>query len=198
MVSPPGPVCISAGLPMIASTSRCVDWPATRPRPSTLAQEAMKSKRKNQPPARLRLASPLDRGAAKNSAALLALAGFGSEVLLEFLGFTFVLVGVRGRGALARDVRPLDGELGVHLEPFFRLAVGVGNDGIGRALGLADAAIDAFVRMDHQHVVALVEAVDGADLHAVHVLALDAVFGDDVSHLFLSHEARFRGPDYRT
>src|SRR3546814_15622798 len=36
--------------------------------------------------------------------------------------------------------------------------------------------------MDHQHVLALVEAVDGADLHAVHVLALDAGFGDDVGH----------------
>src|SRR5258708_5476513 len=148
---------------MIASTSRCVDCPATSPRPSTLAQEASTK--------------------AKARTRLLALAGLGTEVLLEFVGFTFVLIRIRGRGALARDVRPLDGELGVHLEPFFRLAVGVGNDGIGRALGLADAAIDALVGMDHQHVVALVEAIDGADLDAVHVLALDAVFGDDVSHL---------------
>src|SRR5258708_15686862 len=140
---------------MIASTSRCVDWPEMRPRPSTLAHEARNSRAKNQ---------PLDRGAAKDSAGLLGLAGLGSEVLLEFVGFTFVLIRIRGRGALARDVRPLDGELGVHLEPFFRLAVGVGNDGIGRALGLADAAIDALVGMDHQHVVALVEAIDGADL----------------------------------
>src|SRR5947207_183051 len=137
--------------------------PTFRPRPSTLAQEASRK--------------------VKATARLFALARLGSEVLLEFVGFTFVLVGIGGRGALARDVRPLDRELGVHLEPFFRLAVGVGNDGIGRALGLADAAVDALVGMDHQHVVALVEAVDGADLHAVHVLALDAVFGDDVSHL---------------
>src|SRR5207302_6240357 len=90
------------------------------------------------------------------------------------------------RRALASDIRPLHGEIGIHLEPLLRLAVGVGNDRLGWALGLAHPAVDAFVGMDHQHVVALVEAVDGADLHAVHVLALDAVFGDDVSHLFFS------------
>jgi len=46
-------------------------------------------------------------------------------------------------------------------------------------------AVDALVGVDHQHVLALVEAVDGADLDAVHVLALDAVFGDDVGHALI-------------
>jgi hypothetical protein len=36
--------------------------------------------------------------------------------------------------------------------------------------------------VDDEHVLALVEAVDRANLDAVHVLALDAVFVDDVSH----------------
>jgi len=36
--------------------------------------------------------------------------------------------------------------------------------------------------MDDEHVLALVEAVDGADLDAVHVLAFDAGFSDDVRH----------------
>jgi hypothetical protein len=36
--------------------------------------------------------------------------------------------------------------------------------------------------VDDEHVLAFIEAVDGADLDAVHVLALDAVFCDDVSH----------------
>jgi hypothetical protein len=36
--------------------------------------------------------------------------------------------------------------------------------------------------MDHQHVLALVEAVDGADLNAIGILAFDAGFSDDVSH----------------
>jgi hypothetical protein len=36
--------------------------------------------------------------------------------------------------------------------------------------------------MDHEHVLALVETVDGAHLHAIHVFAADAGFGDDVGH----------------
>src|SRR5262245_48371430 len=36
--------------------------------------------------------------------------------------------------------------------------------------------------MDDQHVLADIEAVDRAYLDAVHVLALDAGFGDDVGH----------------
>jgi hypothetical protein len=37
--------------------------------------------------------------------------------------------------------------------------------------------------MDHQHVLAGIETVDRADLHAVHILALDAGLGDDISHM---------------
>jgi hypothetical protein len=36
--------------------------------------------------------------------------------------------------------------------------------------------------MDDQHVLALVEAVHGADLDAVGIFALDAGFSDDVGH----------------
>jgi hypothetical protein len=37
--------------------------------------------------------------------------------------------------------------------------------------------------MDHEHVLALVEAVHGADFDTVGVFALDADFSDDVRHL---------------
>ena len=50
-----------------------------------------------------------------------------------------------------------------------------GRNRLRGALRLADAAIDALVRMDDQHVFAFVEAVHRTDLHAVHVLAADAV-----------------------
>jgi hypothetical protein len=36
--------------------------------------------------------------------------------------------------------------------------------------------------MNHEHVLAGVEAVNRADFHAVHIFALDAVLGDDVGH----------------
>ena len=58
----------------------------------------------------------------------------------------------------------------------------LGEDRLDRAFRLAQRAIDALVRVDHQEVRALVEAVHRADLHAVHVLALDAVFGNDERH----------------
>ena len=51
-----------------------------------------------------------------------------------------------------------------------------------RAFRLADAAVDADLRIDDEHVLALVEAIDRADLHAVHEFAFDAGFGDDISH----------------
>jgi hypothetical protein len=37
---------------------------------------------------------------------------------------------------------------------------------VDRAFWLADTAIDAFIRVDDEHVLALIEAVDGTYLHA--------------------------------
>jgi hypothetical protein len=47
--------------------------------------------------------------------------------------------------------------------------------------------------MDHQHVLALVEAIDGADLNAIGVFAFDAGFIDDVGHPQLRKKARNSG-----
>src|SRR6185369_3265918 len=120
-----------------------------------------------------------------SSTELLPFAGVRGEVLGVLVRYFLPLVRVRRRRALAGDVGPLQREVGVHLEPLIGLRVGVRHDRLGRAFGFADAAIDALVRVDHQHVLALVEAIHGADLDAVHVLALDASFGDDVSHCCL-------------
>ena len=64
--------------------------------------------------------------------------------------------------------------------------LGVGLDGVHRAFRLADAAVDALVGMDDEHVLAFVEAVDGTDFHAVRELALDAVLVDDIGHALRS------------
>src|SRR5262249_52360745 len=58
----------------------------------------------------------------------------------------------------------------------------LGEDCLRRTHRLAGATVDALVRVDHQHVLPLVEAIDGADLHAVSVLTLDARIGNDVRH----------------
>jgi hypothetical protein len=55
-------------------------------------------------------------------------------------------------------------------------------DGFDRTFGLAQGAVDAFIRVDDQEVRAFVETVDGAHLHAVGVLALHAFVCDDKSH----------------
>ncbi len=47
---------------------------------------------------------------------------------------------------------------------------------------LADPAVDTFVGMDDEHVLALIEAVHGADFHAVGIFAFDADIGDDEGH----------------
>jgi len=67
-------------------------------------------------------------------------------------------------------------------QPSLEPALGVRLDGVDRAFRLAHPAVDTLVRMDNQHVLALVETVDGANFHAVHVLALDAGFSDDIGH----------------
>lgn len=73
--------------------------------------------------------------------------------------------------------------LSVEIEPVLRrLWVGVGKNRLCRAFGNADAAVDAFVGMNDQHVLALVEAVHGAHLDTVRKFAFDAVFGNDESH----------------
>ena len=82
------------------------------------------------------------------------------------------------------DHRPLLRELGVQLLELL-LAGGqllLGEDRLHRALGLAQRAVDALLRVDGEKVRTFVKAVDGADLDAIHVLALDAVFGDDEGH----------------
>src|SRR5690606_19211128 len=54
------------------------------------------------------------------------------------------------------------------------------------ALRLAGAAIDTLVRVDVVLILALVDAVDRADLDAARVLGADAGLGDDVGHLGVS------------
>src|SRR5216683_1856880 len=109
-------------------------------------------------------------------------AGVGVEELLELALDPSELIGILGRGLLAGDVRPGGGVIAIELQPLLRLPFAVGDDRLVRAFGLADAAIDAFVGMDDEHVLALIEAIDRAHLDAIHQLALDAGFSDDVGH----------------
>ena len=104
-------------------------------------------------------------------------------MLLELVGHALPLFCIRRRRLLGRDVRPDLRELRIEAEETLQARLSVGLDRFDRAFGLADAAVDAFVGMDDEHVLALVEAIHGAHLDAVHVFALDAIIVDDVGHL---------------
>ena len=96
--------------------------------------------------------------------------------------FAVALLGLRQRVLLRHDHRPELGVLPVELDPGRGFRLGVGADCVRRAFGFANAAIDAFIGVDHQHVLALVEAIHRADFHAVGVFAGDALVVHDIGH----------------
>ena len=110
-----------------------------------------------------------------------ALSGIGAEIF-GLAGFIPPLVGVGGWFALAVDVGPFFRVFSVDVEPFLGVGLGIGNDGLDRAFRFADAAIDTLVRVDHQHILALVEAIHRANFNTVHQFALDAALDDNIGH----------------
>src|SRR5829696_2478889 len=58
----------------------------------------------------------------------------------------------------------------------------LGEDRLDRTLGLAGTAIDALLWIDDEDPLELVDAVDGAYVHAGEVFDVDAGLGDDVRH----------------
>jgi hypothetical protein len=101
---------------------------------------------------------------------------------VELAFFAIKFLGVGGCFALYSDIWPFRGIFSVDLQPLIQARLGIGLYGIGWAFRLANAAINAFIGVDHQHVFAFIEAIYGANFHAIHVFALNAVFGDDVGH----------------
>src|SRR5439155_7895334 len=88
---------------------------------------------------------------------------------LQLVLHVLPLVGVLGSRFSIGDDGPDLGELGVQGGEVLLLLgqVFLGNDRVHRAFGNAHRAIDAFVRIDHQHARSLVEALDGADIDPV-------------------------------
>ena len=103
-------------------------------------------------------------------------------MLFEFIGSAVKLLGI-GRGlSFDRDIRPDIRIVCIELKPFLQTGLRVGYDGFSRALRHAHAAIDAFIRMDDEHIIAFVEAIHRTHFDAIHVFAFDAIIGDDKSH----------------
>src|SRR3989441_4630681 len=103
--------------------------------------------------------------------------------VLEFVRLPLPLLRV-GRGRFFDcNIWPDFRVFRIQRQPFLKPRLGVGLDRVDRAFRLADPAIDAFVRVDDEHVLALVEAVHGAHVDAVHGFAANAALVDDVGQL---------------
>src|SRR6266516_1857692 len=109
-------------------------------------------------------------------------AGIWREVL-EFVRFPLPLLRVRRGRFFDRNIWPDFREFRIQRQPFLKPPLAISLDSINGALWFANATVDAFVRMDDQHVLALVEAVHGAHLDAVHGFAANAAIVDDVGQL---------------
>ena len=80
------------------------------------------------------------------------------------------------------QVWPLVGIFRIDLQPFVEAGFRVGLDGFCRAFRLANATINAFIGMNDEHVLALVETVNRTYFHAICIFAFDAIIGDDICH----------------
>src|SRR3984957_8847094 len=85
----------------------------------------------------------------------------------KLVGAAVELLSVRRRLFLTGYIWPRLGVVSIQFQPKSEVRFSVRLDCFGRAFRFAHAAIDALVRMDDEHILALVEAVDRAHLHAI-------------------------------
>src|SRR5262249_36252762 len=100
---------------------------------------------------------------------LVARARTGREMLLQLSGDALPGLGIRRSRLFGRDIGPDFRKIRIKGEKFFQPRLSIGLYGLNGTFRLADSAIDALVGMDDEHVLAFVEAVDRANLDAIHV-----------------------------
>ena len=84
-----------------------------------------------------------------------------------------------------RNIRPDFRVFRVQRQPFLKPRLGISLDRVDRTFRLANTAVNAFVRVDHKHVLTLVETIHGAYLDAVHGFAANAALIDDVGQSYV-------------
>lgn len=103
-----------------------------------------------------------------------------------------MLFGIGRRVFPGNDYRPKLRILAVKLYPFFGIRLGIRANGVRWAFGFTHTAINAFIRMNNQHVFTLIETIYGAYFDAVGVFARYAGIIDDIGHrvfLYLQFES---------
>ena len=102
---------------------------------------------------------------------------------MEFVRLPLPLLRVRRGRFFDRNIWPDSCVFRIQRQPFLKPGFAISLDGIDGAFRFANATVDAFVGMDDEHILALVEAVHGAHLDAVHGFAANAAIVDDVGQL---------------
>ena len=112
------------------------------------------------------------------------------EILVKLVLFVAERIRIGRRGFLRCNIWPLVTILAIELQPLLQTALGVRFYCVHRSFRLADAAIDALVRVNDEHVGALVKTIDRTNLHAVGEFAFNASVQDDVGHGSLRSRGR--------
>ncbi len=102
-----------------------------------------------------------------------------------FVEHALPIVGVGGMGNHTRDIWPEIRIFMVDLNPFISAGLAVGEDGLGWTFRFTNSAVDAFVGVDDEHVLALVETIHRTYFDAISVFALDTKVIDKIGHFLL-------------
>src|SRR5262249_54529688 len=105
--------------------------------------------------------------------------------ILEFVRLPLPFLPVGRWHLFDRNIWPDFRVFCIQRQPFLKPWFGISLDGIDGTFRFANATVDAFARMDDEHILALVEAVHGAHSDAVHGFAANATLVDDIGHLAL-------------
>ena len=104
---------------------------------------------------------------------------------MEFVRFPHPLFEVGWGHFFHQNIWPDVRVFRIERQPFFKPRLRGRLDRVDRTFRLADPAIDAFVWVDDEHVLAFVETVHRTNLDTIHVLAANAALVDDIRHLSL-------------
>jgi len=115
-------------------------------------------------------------------------------MFFELVGFAIPVFGIGRLLTFHGDIGPFRRVLCVDLKPFFQARLSIRFNCLCGTLGFANTAVNAFIWVDDEHILAFVKAIDRADLNTVHIFALDAVIGHQIGHFTL----RFRLSSYQT
>src|ERR1700722_4067348 len=111
----------------------------------------------------------VDRGSNGGSMGmgLIALPRLRRKKLSKLVGAPVELLAIRRRLFLTGYIWPRLGVFSIHFQPRGQRRISVWLDCFRRAFRVAHAPIDALIRVDDEHILALVKAVDRANFHAV-------------------------------